>query len=209
MGIQFNGINGHFYGKAGDLVGSSWNGRNYIKRSPAISTRPKSEKQLAQQAKFALTVRFLHPVKELVNIGFRQQYRPATGFNLAVKHTLEQAITGQYPDYAIDYPKVQYSKGTLGKPEGLKLMPGKGCLLITWHGDRFRTKAYGTDRVHLIIYEPETNTYLHGPADVYRMQEAAVMAIPEQFSGKKLHVYLFASRPGLVSDTVYAGEISI
>jgi len=42
------------------------------------------------------------------------------------------------------------------------------------------------------------------------MQGAAIMPIPEELSGKKLQVYSFcASDCRKVSDTVYAGEISI
>jgi len=210
MGTLIKGINGHISGKVGNVVGSSWRGKNYVKRSPVSKGKPKSEKQLAQQAKFALAVRFLHPVKELLNIGFRQQHRPATGYNMAIKHTLEQSIIGQYPNYVIDYSKVQYSNGLWRRPEGLKLISGTGCLVIIWHGDGYRFNSFEDDQVHVLIYEPDTNTYLQGPDGVQRMQEAAIIEIPEQFKGKILHTFLFCvSWNGQVSDTVYAGETII
>ncbi|HQS06276.1 MAG: hypothetical protein B7X86_07525 [Sphingobacteriales bacterium 17-39-43] len=210
MGTLIKGINGHISGKVGNVVGSSWRGINYVKSLPKTSLKPKSEKQLAQQAKFALAVRFMHPVKDLLNIGFRQQHRPATGYNLAIKHTLTQAIIGQYPNYAIDYSKVQYSNGPLRRSEGVKLIGGTGCLVIIWHGDGFRFNSFGDDQVHILIYEPDTNTYLQGPEGVQRMQEAAIIAIPEQFKGKILHTFLFCvSWNGQVSDTAYAGETII
>lgn len=207
MGTYINGINGHFSGKVGDLVGSSWLGKNYVKHAPGTSNKPKSEKQLAQQAKFALAVRFLHPVKEVLNIGFRQLNRPATGYNMAIKYTLEQAINGCYPNFTIDYSKVQYSRGSYCRPEGVKVISGTGCLIIIWHGDAFRFNSSGYDRVHILVYEPDTNTYLLGPAGVHRMEEAAILAIPDHLSVKTLHTYLFCvSDTGKVSDTVYAGE---
>lgn len=210
MGILINGINGHFHGKVGELVGSHRMGKNYIKRMPKPVEIPASEKQKAQRAKFALTSRLMHPVSKLLRIGFRQQRFPSMACHLAMKHTLKEVITGDYPNYTIDYAKVQFSRGSWGKAEGLKLMPGKGSIFIIWNGDGFRMNAFGTDRMHLLIYEPETGTYLHGPEDVLRMQGAAVMLIPEQLNGKKLHVYLFCTSDfGKVSDTVYAGEISI
>lgn len=103
MATLLNGINGSFSGKVGDLVGSSWRGIHYVKRVPKISTKPKTEKQLAQQARFALAVRFANPVKDILNIGFRQRHKPATGYNLGIKHILENAIRGDYPNYSIDY----------------------------------------------------------------------------------------------------------
>lgn len=220
MGTLIKGINGHISGKVGDVVYSSWRGESYIKSKPKTSNEPtapavaprrrESEKQLAQQAKFALAVRFLHPVKEVLNIGFRQQHRPATGYNLAIKHTLEQVIIGQYPNYVINYSKVQYSNGPWCRPEGIKLIGGTGCLVIIWHGDGYRFNSFGDDQVYILVYEPDTNTYLQGPVGVHRMQEAAIIAIPETFKGKILHTFLFCvSRNGQVSDTVYAGETII
>lgn len=210
MGTLIHGINGHFIGKVGDLVGSHRLGKNYIKHSPKISLKPKSEKQLAQQAKFTLAIRLMHPVLGLLRIGFREQRYPSQAYQVALKHTLREVIKGDYPNYLIDYSKIQFSRGSLGGAEGLRLLAGKGCLFIIWNGDGFRMNAYGTDRMHLLIYEAETGTYLHGPADIQRMQGAAIMPIPEELSGKKLQVYSFcASDCRKVSDTVYAGEISI
>lgn len=210
MGTLIKGINGYISGKVGNVVGSSWRGKNYVRSLQKPSCKPRSEKQLAQQAKFALAVRFLHPVKELLNIGFRQQNRPATGYNLAIKYTLVEAIIGQYPNYHIDYSKVQYSNGPLRRPEGLKLISGTGCLVIIWHGDGYRFNSFGDDQVHILIYEPDTNTYLQGPESIQRMQEAAIIEIPEQFKGKILHTFLFCvSWNGQASDTAYAGETII
>ena len=70
MGTIRNGGNGAFSGKAGSFIGSSWRDINYIKGLPKISSKPKTLKQLEQQAKFAAAIRFLQPVKDLLNIGF-------------------------------------------------------------------------------------------------------------------------------------------
>lgn len=63
MGTFRNGGNGAFSGKTGSFIGSNWSDINYIKGIPRISNKPKTQKQLEQQAKFALAVRFLRPVK--------------------------------------------------------------------------------------------------------------------------------------------------
>lgn len=84
MGTIRQGALGGFSGKAGSIIGSSWRDINYIKGLPKLSNKPKSEKQLEQQAKFALAVKFLLPVKSLMNVGFGQM-RTGKGTNRAVR----------------------------------------------------------------------------------------------------------------------------
>ncbi len=205
-----HGINGIFSGKVGDLVCSRWRGTSYIKSRPKPSNKPKTDKQLAQQAKFGFAVRFLNPVKDILNIGYKQQRGKPSGFNLAMKYTLADVITGEYPDLAIDYSKVRFSNGRWSQPACVKLLPSAGSLAVIWHGDGFRPFAYGDDLVYILIYEPESNTYLKGPADVRRAQEACIIAIPSHWAGKTIHTYLFCvSSCGRASDTVYAGEVIV
>jgi len=56
MGTIRNGGNGAFSGKAGSFIGSSWRDINYIEGLSKLSTKPKCEKQLEQQAKFAMAI---------------------------------------------------------------------------------------------------------------------------------------------------------
>jgi len=70
---------------------------------PKISRKPKTLKQLEQQAKFAAAIKFLGPIKDMLNVTFgAQKQGKASGYNLAVKDILDHAITGTYPDYSID-----------------------------------------------------------------------------------------------------------
>ncbi len=86
MGIIRNGGNGAFSGKAGSFIGSNWRDIHYIKGIPRISKKPKTRKQLEQQAKFSLAIRFLRPVKKQVEIGFAKiKQGHTTSYNLALQ----------------------------------------------------------------------------------------------------------------------------
>ena len=54
MGIIRQGANGGYSGKVGSTVGSSWKGIDYIKALPKKSSKPATQAQLEQQAKFKL-----------------------------------------------------------------------------------------------------------------------------------------------------------
>ena len=137
MGTIRKGANGGFSGKAGSVVGSSWRDVDYIKGLPKLSSKPATERQLEQRAKFATAVNFLQPVKQLLNLGFStQRTGRATGYNIGLRHLLENAIAGDYPTYGIDYSKVVISKGGHGKSLGCKIEtaePGSNSFRVASH----------------------------------------------------------------------------
>lgn len=211
MGTIRNGGNGAFSGKAGSFIGSSWRDISYMRGIPKISKKPKTLKQLEQQARFATAVKFLQPVKDLLNVGFgSQKSGKATGYNLALKHVLDYAIGGVYPDFVIDYPKAQFAKGSLAAPVGAAAQAEAGELVVTWSPVLNPFNAYLDDEVTVIIFDPATNIYLSGPMGVTRMQAEMNIPIPAVYLGNTVHVYMFyMTREGRLSNSVYVGELVV
>ena len=71
MAIISKGILGAYYGKVGEVVGSSWRGINYVKSLPRKIKRTASEKALNQRAKFAMVAGFLKPLREFFKEKFQ------------------------------------------------------------------------------------------------------------------------------------------
>lgn len=211
MGTIRNGGNGAFSGKAGSFIGSSWRDISYMRGIPKISKKPKTLKQLEQQARFATAVKFLQPIKDLLNVGFGgQKSGKATGYNLAVKHVLDQAIAGSYPDFVIDYPKVQFAKGSLAAPVGAAALAEAGELVVTWSDDLNPFNANMDDEVTVVIFDPATNIYLSGPMGVTRVEAVMYIPIPAAYLGNTVHVYMFyMSRDSKLSNSVYVGELVV
>lgn len=114
MGTIKKGANGGFSGKAGSVIGSSWKSIDYIKGLPKKRTKPMSEEQLIQQARFGTLTRFLMPLTPMVRIGYGQiQSDYATAMNVAIQQNLGRAVTGTYPDFSLDYAAVRISEGRL------------------------------------------------------------------------------------------------
>lgn len=212
MGSIRNGGNGAFSGKAGSFIGSSWRDINYIKGIPKLSNKPKSEKQLEQQARFALAVRFLLPVKRQLNIGFAKlKQGKATAFNTAVQHILNNAITGIYPDYEIDYQFVSFSHGGLSEPAAVTVVPGPNSLVLSWDNLVMPPNGYTDDQLTVFVYEPASNTYVMGPPNIARSLEEATVALPGHWTGKTVHIYMYyiSQQTGEVSKTYYAGSETV
>ena len=117
MGKLLKGINGPFSGKVGTAVGYMWKDIAVIRARPRRRRKPFSDKELNQQARFALMNQFLIPVKDLLNISFAHLAYRMTGFNKGFSYNVKTAILGVRPDLSIDYPMVLLSRGDLTKAE--------------------------------------------------------------------------------------------
>ncbi|MGV3686471.1 MAG: DUF6266 family protein [Daejeonella sp.] len=212
MGTIRNGGNGAFSGKAGSFIGSNWRDINYIKGIPRISNKPKTQKQLEQQAKFAVAVRFLRPVKKQVEEGFskiKQGHR--TSYNVALQQILNNAITGVYPDYTIDYPFAAFSQGPLSGLLGVVILPEAGNLALSWSTAVELANSFSDDIVNILVYEPESANYVIGPPSVERGMGTADIAMPAEWVGKTVHVFVSCKslEKGAVSDSSYAGAATV
>lgn len=210
MGILINGVNGAFSGKVGNMVGSSWLGKSYVKSMPKKSKKPQSEKQLAQQAKFALATRLLQPVKDML-FTFRKPKMAASGYNMAMRYVLQHAITGNYPDFEIDHSQMIYSQGSLGSAQGLDVLADGGTLMVGWWPDRNRFNAFDDDEVQILIYDPEAETYIKGPSGIVRCEGMCTIPLPSEQSGHTLHVYVscISRNGGKYSYSQYAGAVHV
>ena len=210
MGTLRNGGNGTFIGKAGSFIGSTWRDISYMKGIPKISNKPKTLKQLEQQAKFATAIKFLGPIKDLLNVGFNgQKQGKASGYNMAVKFTLDNAITGIYPDFTIDYAKVMVAKGSLAAPVGPVITADAGNLVITWSPDVNPYNGYLDDEATAVIFDPFNNIFLSGLMGILRPEGEMTVPVPAAYLGNTVHVYLFFIGRGRVSNSSYAGSAVI
>jgi hypothetical protein len=213
MGTIRNGANGGFSGKAGSIVGSSWNNINYIKGLSKISNKPASQKQLDQRARFATVLAYLGPIKDILIKGWKgQTANRATGFNMGVQHALSYAVAGDYPDYEIDKSLVQVSKGTLQKYASTAISsPSVGKLTLDWQPQVNKLNAFEMDVLFVLLYNEAHNLFLPFPDAGLRKDGTATLDIPAGYAGQTLHAYLFYISPegNRQSNSAYVGPITI
>lgn len=211
MAKFINGAIGTFSGKVGSIIGSSWRNIHYMRGLPKKRTKPFTEAQLAQQARFGLMGKFLLPLKGLFEIGMANvDDGEATLFNLAMAMNLK-AVTGTYPDFTIDYSRVTFSKGGLLPPRGISLTAGEHEVTVAWwpNGTIFNGKA--DDDVYVLLYDRELNVFYTTDEVVKRSAGEAVIPVDEDTVGHDAEVWLFCvSREGnRISDTVYGGSVAL
>ena len=210
--ISGNSIFGKVSGKVGNLVYSSWKGKQYVRSIAEPTSKPKSQKQLDQTAKFKTIINFLQPLTLFIRVGFYKKKSILSPSNAAMSYTYKNALTGSYPDYCIDYSKVLVSRGSLPgalNPE-VRLTP-EGEIEFTWENNSIANEAMSDDQVLLVVYNPDKQEVVTIIGGNLRSAGSQVVALPSTFAGNEVQCYIaFQNTHKLVvSDSEYLGGIQI
>jgi hypothetical protein len=212
MGTIEKGYLGGFKGLLGTAVGSKWKGKSVVKsRPPRKRTTPSTELQLQQQAKFALIIAFLKPIRTLLNQTYK---KPAagdmSGHNMAFSVN-KDAITGVYPAFAIDYPKVLLSQGGLHNvdaPAAASNTAGK--LVFTWTDNSDGVNELISDMAFVAAYSEEKKRWIQKQQVATRSAGTCTLDVPV-FNGKPVQTYIgfMSADRKKISDSSYTGVVNI
>lgn|SRR5487761_2736090 len=204
------GILGGFSGKVGTVIGSNWKGIDYMRSKANKRSFIPSQKQLEQQMKFALMMRFLQPMSALLGISFSDFAIQKTGINSAFAYNFSNAITGIFPDYAIDYSKALVSRGLLPNVLGPSVISGAGSILTWSWTDNTSADAKATDQAILVAYCPEMKQAIYTTNGGNRSDLTADLNLLT-FAGKAVETFIgFISADGRsVAVSIFTGEVTV
>lgn len=209
MGIIRQGIFGGFENRTGALIGKRINGKNVICALPHRSAKPRSRKQLEQEARFQLVIQFLSRLNRLLPIGFRKSAGKGHAFNAAVKYNFDLIITGSFPDYSIDCTKLVFSRGSLAPAN--HPVPSRAADLITinWQVAAQTQFNRNTDKVMAFAYCPGADVMVSEISTATRLMLEYEMALPAGLAGLPILVFMaFVSADGKeVSNSEYLGMV--
>lgn len=191
MGQIFQGILGGFSGKVGTVIGYVRNGVAFMRGMATGHTDANTSAQQIQRAKFSLVVRFLRPLTALLRIGFKEAGSRLTGYNSAMAYTMENAVTGISPDFAIDYAKVLVCRGNLPgalNPEVTSAVAGQ--VDFTWENNDWDAGADADDKVVLVVYNPAKQKAISVIGDATRATGNQSVEVPELFSADNVQCYI-------------------
>jgi len=191
------GIVGYFTGKIGEVVLSRWKDINVGKNTPRKSTKEASLEQKDQRLRFGVVTKFLGNLSDVIRFGYQSESPIRTKMNDAVSYHLDNAVTGVYPNYAIDYTKVSLSdpnsKQTIDSGLAPKAQPiADATIEITWQiFDRATGITLPTDRLYLIFYSLNRNKFILYNGVAARSELSYKAELPRIFTGDKLQGYMF------------------
>lgn len=205
------GILGGFSGKVGNVVGGSWKGISYMRSLPQSVKNPRTEGQVSQRNKFALTLHFLKPMAAFLRTGWRLYAHRQSAFNAAMSYTLANAITGNYPAYAIDPSKVLISRGLLVPAVNANAVALSGGIAISWDNNSGISNSKQTDKALIIILNTLKGEAICDTAGTERMSGSQTIAMPADWTNNEVQVYLgFISEDTKeVANSVYLGAVIV
>jgi len=212
MGTIKKGILGGFSGKVGTVVGASWKGIAYMRSLPQKVKNPRTEPQRMQRSKFALTMNFLKPITGLLRTGWKMYAHRQSPINAAMSYALANAITGTYPNYAIDPSKVMISRGGLAPALNASATASAGASIIfNWSDNSGSSAAGQTDKALLAVVNPAKSEAVFDTVGATRSDSTMSVNLPADWVGETVETYIgFISEDGKdIANSVYLGSITI
>lgn len=202
-----DGPNGGFSGKVGSVVGYQWRGINVMRSLPKKSTKPRSEKQLANEMRMKLAMSFLSPITGVIRAGFQQAAEglPMTPFNVALSYHKKNAIGGDYPDLYFDHSKAKISTGPLLPAGSLAAEWTDEGLLVSWDTQPLEEKLLNDHNVIMILCFANVGRWVTRTSGILRGAGTYLFSLPSHLIGTEVHVYLAFNDPlsSTMSDSRY------
>lgn len=215
MALIKSGQVGKFNGKIDNVVISAWKGLLVGRSVPSKSNKPATVTQLEQRAKFGLVTGFLSKIGDTVKLGYQNSGGNMTPYNVAARYHLDNAVTGVYPAYALNYSKIQLNDGigkVLDSPSGLAHTPVvNNRSTITWEAiELVRADSLPTDQLRVVLYNATANFFLIHPAAAQRSLLTASVRLPIEEEDDVIHAWvMFVSADGKrTSRSKYLGIIT-
>ena len=211
MGRIQKGILGGFQGTVGTVEGSSWKGIQVMKSKKTKTKRPPTDKQLVQRDKFSLVLKFISSFGKLTSICFSNPAEQMTGRNLAFQYSIKNAVTGAFPNIAIDYSKVLLSKGNLQNAVSPTVTSaGGGIVKFGWGDNSGIPMANADDKCVMALYCPELHKAVYTWDGATRHTGAATINAGI-FLGKTVETWIaFISADGKEpSASVFTGQLVV
>ena len=208
MGTIRQGILGGFSGKVGTVVGSSWKGISFMRAQAKSIKNPRTEKQMNQRAKFSISMVFLKPMTDILRTGFKLYANNQSAFNAATSYILANAISGEYPNYHIDFPAALISRGSLTPAMNGTAVVQDGNIVVSWDDNTGLGTAKASDRTLIAVYNADRYEAVTENAGTTRAAGTHTIPVPADWTGDEMHIYLgFVSEDNNeVASSVYLGK---
>jgi len=197
-------------GTLGNIVVYTLRGKTVYRSKPGPRKNGPSPGQAIQQTKFGLMMKFLKPVCPLLRETFALSAPTMSGFNKALSYNINNAITGDYPDFRINYPMVMMGYGDLPAAAATKVSEKEGFLEIRWTDHEGLTKARSSDLAFIALYSETKKDWIfqmEGP----KRSEGDLKIDIKSFGSGTVHLWLGfrSAKNKQVSNGIYIGQVEV
>ena len=209
MAKLHQGILGHFTGKVGTVVGYFWRGKPVVRGYRREINYPNTENQQLERDWFVSMVRFAATARQALLLGLREraardQMTEGNAFVKMNKHCFGLTPTGEGCGLQVDYEKINVAEGSAAPVRFTTAsIDESGVLQVDFEKNSGMTRAKGSDRVYLYIYNTATRQgLLSAPAE--RRGGRLQMQLPDGWNQLNTKLWGFViDAAGRASNSVY------
>lgn len=204
-----NGILGGFSGKIGDAVGYQLRGECIGRALPKPKTGEPTAKEIANRAKFAFVQQWLKPLTLFLRVGFRNYNPRFEGFVAAKSYNSKNALTGSYPNFAIDPALALVSFGSLSQATtATALLETQMTITVRWSGGI----VGNLEKAMILLYDIAEGKVLMDTSATWRSIGVFNWKMDaQQHNSKRFHVYLAFTNSEMSnqSNSQYLGSVFV
>jgi len=143
---------GKISGKHGTAVAAVRKDGLCILKEYRVASNPNTAGQKNQRGKFGFVMKQINCLRSVFTRNFGGQY----GINKAVAKAMKTALSGDFPDFKLDYSKLEIASGSLYNTSELRMERiNENVLQLSWNTDLFFS-ATPTDKVNLVLLNSQT-----------------------------------------------------
>ena len=180
---------GEISGKHGNVVAVTMkDGTSYF-REYIIPPNPNTIKQQTQRGKFGFVVKELNCMRKLFTVTYGGQY----GINRAVSLAMKTCVSGDFPDFRIDYSRLQVAVGSLPLPLKTDIQKqASNIFKLTWNYDPL-LHDHPNDAINIVLLNNSLQQVIFLQHIAMRADGLVEFSIPEPWSNAEIHTWIYFS----------------
>lgn len=211
MGKCNQGVFGNWVKKVGNVVGRVVNGQNiYSIYQPNVSN-PQTERQQKTRTKFSMLTKLGSVIGIFLSIGLLQSKGKGTWLSRFISINFEDGITGTYPSFELNYPKLILSQGNVDLPYNTAAQVQGSDVNITWIDNSGIGNAKDSDKAMFLIYNKDKNASIVDEEAADRSTRQASYELPTSWNGDTIYVYFAMQRVAerTASASMFLGQFTV
>lgn len=211
MGKCNQGVFGNWTNKTGNVVGRVVNGRNiYSIYQPNVSN-PQTEEQQQLRTKFRMLSKFGSVNAGFLKSGLLESKGEGTWLSRFISVNFENGITGTWPAFELNYPKLIMSQGNVDLPYNPAAQLQGSDINITWTDNSGIGNARDSDKVMFIVFNKDKNQGIADTEAADRSTRQASYSLPASWNGDTVYVYfaMYRVEAKVASASVFLGQFTI
>ena len=180
---------GKISGKHGTAVAAVRKDGLCILKEYRIASNPNTVGQKNQRGKFGFVMKDLNCLRSVFTRNFGGQY----GINKVVAKAMKTAVTGEFPDFKLDYSKIEVAFGSLYNTSELSLeRNNEKSLRINWNTD-FIMSSSPSDKVNVVLLNTQSKFVIERYECALRSDGKVEIQIPTGWLNSEIHAWIYFS----------------